>query len=106
MSTNGGAQMRWRRDGKELFYLALDGRLMAVPLRASDHGELEPDTPVPLFPTRVGQVVPLQSGYHQTYDVSPDGERFLMNTIVEASPTPPIGVILNWRQKSGSLDDQ
>ncbi len=32
ISTNGGAQMRWRRDGKELFYIALDGRLMAVPI--------------------------------------------------------------------------
>src|SRR5262249_40979775 len=33
VSTNGGAQVRWRRDGKELFYIALDGRLMSVPIR-------------------------------------------------------------------------
>ena len=33
VSTNGGAQVRWRRDGKELFYIALDGRLTAVPIR-------------------------------------------------------------------------
>ena len=33
ISTNGGAQVRWRRDGKELFYIALDDRLMAVPIQ-------------------------------------------------------------------------
>ncbi|PYS34448.1 MAG: hypothetical protein DMG14_29455 [Acidobacteria bacterium] len=43
ISTNGGAQVRWRRDGKELFYIALDGRLMAVPIRfASDGHAVEP----------------------------------------------------------------
>jgi hypothetical protein len=38
-STNGGAQMRWRQDGHELFYLALDSRMMAVPIRPSEQGE-------------------------------------------------------------------
>jgi hypothetical protein len=92
--------MRWRRDGKELFYLALDGRLMAVPIRASREGGLEPGDPAPLFPARVGEVVPLQSGYAQSYDISPDGQRFLMNTITEAAGAPPIEVILNWPPKS------
>jgi dipeptidyl aminopeptidase/acylaminoacyl peptidase len=100
ISTNGGAQMRWRRDGKELFYLALDGRLMAVPIRASQDGGLESGQPVPLFPARVGEVIPLQSGYNLSYDISPDGQRFLMNTITEASGAPPIEVILNWPPKS------
>jgi hypothetical protein len=92
--------MRWRRDGKELFYLALDGRLMAVPIRASQDGGLESGQPVPLFPARVGEVIPLQSGYNLSYDISPDGQRFLMNTITEASGAPPIEVILNWPPKS------
>ncbi len=100
ISTNGGAQMRWRHDGKELFYLALDGRLMAVPIRAAHDGGLEPGDPAPLFAARVGEVVPLQSGYAQSYDISPDGQRFLMNTITEAAGAPPIEVILNWPPKS------
>ncbi len=48
-STNGGAQARWRRDGKELFYIALDGRLMAVPIRiASTPQTIEAGSPGPL----------------------------------------------------------
>jgi len=47
-ATNGGAQARWRRDGKELFYM-LDGRLMAVPIRiASTPQTIEAGSPVPL----------------------------------------------------------
>jgi hypothetical protein len=89
--------MRWRRDGKELFYIALDGRLMAVPIRAGSHdGGLEPGEPVPLFVTRVGELVLLQSGYNQSYDISPDGQRFLMDTIAADANAPPITVILNW----------
>ena len=64
--------MRWRRDGKELFYLALDSRLMAVPIRAGPHdGGLEPGKPVPLFTARVGELVPLQCGYQQAYTSLP-----------------------------------
>jgi len=37
VSTNGGVQPRWRRDGKELFYLGLDRKLMAVPVRGGFH---------------------------------------------------------------------
>jgi eukaryotic-like serine/threonine-protein kinase len=55
ISTNGGAQVRWRPDGKELFYIALDGRLMAVSIRiAPDSQSIDADPPVALFPTRVG----------------------------------------------------
>src|SRR5213083_2964398 len=39
VSTTGGAQVRWRHDGKELFYIALDGRLMAVPIRLASDGQ-------------------------------------------------------------------
>ena len=55
LSTNGGAQVRWRPDGKELFYIALDGRLMAVPIRFVSEGtSVEAGAPIPLFATRVG----------------------------------------------------
>ncbi len=60
VSTSGGAQVRWRRDGKELFYIALDGRLMAVPIRvASTAQTIEAGSPLPLFATRVGGGCPI-----------------------------------------------
>jgi len=99
VSTNGGAQVRWRADGKELFYIALDGRLMAVPIRlASNSQSVEADAPVPLFPTSVGGAVQ-GNPYPQQYAVSADGQRFLMNTIVGEAMTSPITVILNWKPK-------
>ncbi len=97
VSTNSGAQVRWRRDGKELFYIALDGRLMAVPIRiASNSQTIEAGSPVPLFATHVGPA--LSYPFNQQYDVSPDGQRFLMNTIIDEAPSP-ITVILNWKAK-------
>src|SRR5262249_46922035 len=54
VSTDGGAQMRWRRDEKELFYIALDGRLMSVPIGlASNTQSVEPGAPTPLFLTHI-----------------------------------------------------
>jgi Tol biopolymer transport system component len=98
ISTNDGAQMRWRRDGRELFYLALDSRMMAVPIRPTANGEgLVPGEPVPLFTTRVGDIMGLQAGYNLSYVISPDGRRFLMNTVVEEPAFAPITVILNWK---------
>ena len=95
VSTNGGAQVRWGPNGKELFYIALDARLMAVPIRlASNPQTAEPGSPTPLFATRVGGA--LQGTFMQQYDVSSDGQRFLMNTITEEAASP-ITVILNWK---------
>jgi Tol biopolymer transport system component len=97
VSTNGGAQVRWRRDGKELFYIALDGRLTAVPIQIAPNTQaIDAGAPVPLFSTRVGGPLPFNN--NQQYDVSPDGQRFLMNTIIEVTPSP-ITVTLNWKAK-------
>jgi Tol biopolymer transport system component len=58
LSSDGGAQARWRADGRELFYVALDGRLMAVPIGFGSSGEtVEPGTPIPLFSTTIGGAV-------------------------------------------------
>jgi len=93
ISTNGGAQVRWRQDGKELFYIALDGQLMSVPIQYRPDGQLQPGVPVPLFATQVGGAL---SGLdRQQYVVSPDGQRFLMSTVTENQS--PLQVILNWR---------
>jgi Tol biopolymer transport system component len=98
ISTNGGGQVRWRRDGKEIYYIAPDGRLMAVPIRlASDGPVVEIGVPVPLFATRVGEAV--QDVYRQQYMVSPDGQRFLINIAMEKANASPITIILNWRPK-------
>jgi Tol biopolymer transport system component/DNA-binding winged helix-turn-helix (wHTH) protein len=93
VSTNGGAQPRWGGNN-ELFYIALDGQLMSVPIRYSPDGkEIRPQTPVSMFATRVGGAV--HSNDRQQYVVSNDGKRFLMNTLIEANS--PITIILNWK---------
>jgi Tol biopolymer transport system component len=97
ISTNGGAQMRWRRDGKELFYIDLNDQLVAVPIQfASDGQSVQVGATVPLFTTHVGGAVQQNPAVLRQYEVSPDGQRFLMNTVVDA-PSPPINVILNWK---------
>jgi dipeptidyl aminopeptidase/acylaminoacyl peptidase len=95
ISTTGGSQVRWARGGNELFYVALDGRLMAVAVRfALDGKTMDAGAPTPLFVTRIGGA--LQGSARQQYMVSADGQRFLMNTIPEEAPTP-ITVVLNWK---------
>jgi eukaryotic-like serine/threonine-protein kinase len=99
VSTAGGSRPRWRRDGKELFYVASDGRLMAVPIAlAADPKTLQPGPPVPLFQTRFasGAGISFATGMSKPqYAVAPDG-RFLMNVPVDEATVPPITVALNW----------
>ena len=84
ISNNGGAQVRWRADGRELFYIAAEGRMMAVSIRYSSDGRaLESGAPQTLFATRSAS----PTANKQTYAVSPDGQRFLMLTANQtASP--------------------
>jgi Tol biopolymer transport system component len=91
VSGSGGVQVRWRRDGKELFFLASDNQLMAIPIRLDgSSGDIELGTAVALFPTRLAGT-PRGARYH----VSADGQRFLMDTLNEVSI--PITVVLNWK---------
>jgi Tol biopolymer transport system component len=97
ISTDGGVQPFWARDGSELFYLALDGRLMAVPVRATaTAGDLETSAVRPLFAARVGG---LQDISLRHYHVSPDSQRFLVDTVVEETASP-IVIVLNWKPAS------
>ena len=97
ISTSGGGMARWRRDGRELFYVALDNRLMSVSIRQSPTGRvIEAAAPVPLFMTRLGG--PLQANSRQQYMVSADGQRLLMNSLAEENAAP-VTVILNWTAK-------
>ena len=98
MSTNGGVQVRWRHDGKELFYVALDGRLMAVPIQLSADGQtVEAGAPAALFLTRVFAIQGIN--IRQQYMPSKDGQRFLVDSVPEETAQPPITVILNWKPR-------
>jgi Tol biopolymer transport system component len=85
VSRGGGTAPRWRGDSNEVFYLAPDGKLMAVELTAGQ--ELRAGTPMPLFQTPPGTIVG---------DVAPDGKRFLLVTPVGSSAAAPFTVVLNW----------
>jgi Tol biopolymer transport system component len=85
VSTDGGIQPRWRRDGKELYYLSSDLRLMSVELKSSG-GILEPGVPTLLFEPH-----PLPT----FFDAAGDGQRFLvLSSGIEQSP--PVILVQNW----------
>jgi hypothetical protein len=94
VSTNGGVQPRWRADGRELFYVALDGRLMAVQIASPATGPIEVGSPTFLLPTKIGRV--FTPGGSPEYIPSPDGTRILMNTVVSTPGPAPLRLILNW----------
>jgi len=89
VSNAGGAQPRWSRDGKELYFIGMDYNLMASAIKISG-SSIEPATPVALFQTRI-----TFTPKHQ-YLVSADG-RFLVTKLEESSI--PISLILNWKPK-------
>jgi hypothetical protein len=100
VSTGGGLQPRWRRDGREVYYIAPDQKLMAVAI----HGEtgrgdsaLEVSQPAALFPTQIYRAGAYVTSDKQQYDVTADGQRFLINTPAEgAASSAPLTVVLNW----------
>ena len=98
-STAGGSQPRWRADGKELFYVARDGRLMATPIAtAADGLALTPGAPTALFALRLASGTNIVLGAfagRPQYAVARDG-RFLVLRTVDAEATPPIAIVLNW----------
>lgn len=86
VSTAGGVCQRWRGDGKEIFYIGADNKLMAASVNGN-RSTFEVGTVKPLFETRLGQP-------GCPYSVSPDGQQFLINTQMVVSA--PITVVLNW----------
>jgi Tol biopolymer transport system component len=94
ISTGGGSQPRFRRDGRELFYLADDGWMMSVPLTSTAE-RFDAGAPKRLFKARM-----LTRGFEPQfeYDVTRDGQRFLIGNILDGphgSPPRPL-VVLNW----------
>src|SRR6185295_11018903 len=99
ISTAGGAQPRWRGDGKELFYLAPDGKLTAVAVTVTPgpKASLKAGAPLALFDTHIAA----QTQVFFNYDVTADGKRFLVDTSAGAASstgasTPPLTVRVNW----------
>jgi serine/threonine protein kinase len=96
VSTNGGHSPRWARSGSELYYIAADGKLMAVSVRPNADTFVA-GTPTALFQTRLefGRFNGGCSYCTMEYDVAADG-RFLMTVLAEEASTLPINLILNW----------
>ncbi len=93
ISTAGGAQPRWRGDGKELYYMAPDGKLMAVEVKAMRES-FEHGTPRALFRSRADAPTGAVSW---SYVPSPDGNRFLIRTPAgAAAESPVLTVVVNW----------
>ena len=89
VSTTGGLQPRWRSDGKEISYVAPDGRLMAVEVKVNGSS------------VEAGRAQPLFSGVPAlvlgtSYDASPDGQRFLVAVQPEAAAPEPLTLVQNW----------
>jgi len=92
----GGSQVRWNGNGKELFYVGPDARLMSVPIRLDSM--IEHDTPVPLFRTSLRGAA-VQSTDRQQYAISSDGMRILMRADAPEPNALPLTLILNWKSK-------
>jgi Tol biopolymer transport system component len=86
VSVNGGSRPVWSRDGKEIFYIAADRKLMAAPVVRGT--KFQTGAPTPLFDTRMTSA--------RLYDVSPDGRRFLLVSPIEEGAAPPMTVVVNW----------
>jgi Tol biopolymer transport system component len=89
VSNGGGAQALWRGDGRELYYLTLDGKMMAV--ETTGGATLETGLPKFLFETRLRRPKPVLD----QYAVSPNGQKFLVAEPLQRL-AKPITVILNW----------
>jgi Tol biopolymer transport system component len=97
VSVDGGSEPRWSENGKELFYLDLDRRLMAVELELAP--SFKASVPVPLFESCAS----VKSGGRQSYDVTADGERFLFICRSTETPAAQIHVVINWFEKLNRL---
>ena len=91
VSGEGGYWPRWRQDGREIFFRATAPRqsLMAAPV-AVRNGQIEIGKAVPLFSVRT------RNNQRYMYDVSADGNRFLVNAAPDLDPSEPLTLIVNW----------
>ena len=91
VSTNGGSRPRWRGDGKELFYFDFDN-FITVAETNLDSSTVEIGVVRPLFSFR-----PFGGGGTELYDVTADGQRFLVvETTGSAETSSPVTLVVNW----------
>ncbi|MEO5762336.1 MAG: protein kinase [Vicinamibacteria bacterium] len=90
VSTEGGTAPRWRRDGRELLYLADSGKLMSVTMKGLDPPQ--PGPPTPMFDPQ------LEPGTDRQYDLSLDGKRLIVNRTLVLNQVP-ISVLINWQDR-------
>jgi Tol biopolymer transport system component len=90
VSVGGGTQARWRGDGRELFYISPDRKVMAVDIQTD--ARLEAGKPHALFATRILPLVEARNHY----DVSADGQRFVINSRRAEDALLPITVVSGW----------
>lgn len=91
VSTTGGEEPRWRGDGRELFYLSLDNHMMSVAL-AANRSDFNPGTPVPLFQARMSR-----APADWDYDVTRQGDRFVINLMATEGQASAIHLIVGWK---------
>jgi len=89
VSADGGSVPRWRADGREIFYVAPDARLMSVRVDASS--DFETSAPEPLFSTEIRG-----TAWGSYFDVTADGQTFVVASLTGSASTQPMSVILGW----------
>jgi WD40 repeat protein len=92
VSIGGGEQPRWGGDGKEIFFLSPEGKIMVVQVKTG--ASFDAGTPVALFQANVREIV--ANSEQEMYDVDQYGQRFLINTQVKNGQMQPLSIILNW----------
>jgi Tol biopolymer transport system component len=92
VSVAGGSQPQWRRDGKELFYLSSDLKLMAVDVHATA-SSFDAGAPRTLFDlSDLGVEISARNNFMP----SADGKRFLINRLIAGRRSHPVAVVLDW----------
>jgi Tol biopolymer transport system component len=100
ISSNGGAQPRWNKNSKEIFYVSLDSKMMAAPVKLSPDGQsLQTGTPAALFAVRIAGG-PVPGVNKQQYAVSSDSQRFLVNLAADEGAASPITLIYHWKPQA------
>jgi hypothetical protein len=92
ISIAGGMQPEWRKDGRELFYVTPNGELIAVPVTTAE-GAFSAGTALSLFTVDIPEP---SAPFPNDYAVSADGQRVLVNSIVDQPARPSLTVVVNW----------
>jgi Tol biopolymer transport system component len=92
VSAGGGSQPRFTREGKELIFVSVDRKIMAVQVKTDD-ASFESGAPKVLFETHI---LKKEDRTGNQYAVTSDGERFLINSTIAAAGASPISVVVNW----------